>query len=525
MVGMVPKYYTEFPEIGSAVDSSRMNVGDALFAAMEPHIQKAFADMAALENGAIANPDENRMVSHYWLRNPALAPTPEIRREIAENISKIKDFSADIHSGVIGGSGGAFKNHLLIGIGGSALGLQFVSNALGDPRMDKLNPFFFDSTDPYGMDRVLTGIGAELNRTLCIVISNSGRTRETCNGMLIAKAAFEQAGLRFSQHTIAVTSAGSQLDKYAMEHNFLARFLMWDWIGGRTSQPSVVGLPPAAHQGFDIDALLAGAGARDEITRKSNVRSNPAVQLTLAWHRAGNGKGDKNMVVLPHKDRLELFSKYLQQLEMESLGKENDLSHKLVNQVISVLWKKGMTEQHLYIQQLANVLNDFFVSFIEVLKEERRPANLVEPHITAGDFLHGFYLGVRQALSEKDRESLSILIKDVSSFSVGVLLALFERTVGLYASLINVNVYHQPGVEAGKKADGNVIGIQRLITNFLKKRLVLELTCEEIVTGIARDEEVETVLKICEHLSANPDPSIHIVSGNSIFAAKNTLLK
>jgi glucose-6-phosphate isomerase len=84
------KYYTEFPTLGLAVDLSRMNVDDAFFATMEPKMQKAFADMAALEAGAIANPDENRMVGHYWLRNSALAPTPEIRREIEACVAQIK---------------------------------------------------------------------------------------------------------------------------------------------------------------------------------------------------------------------------------------------------------------------------------------------------------------------------------------------------------------------------------------------------------------------------------------------------
>ncbi len=191
------KYYTEFPEVGLAVDLSRMNVSDEFFAKMEPRVQKALADMAALEKGAIANPDENRMVGHYWLRNPALAPTPEIRQEIEETIARIKDFATKVHAGKIRGNGGKFKNYLLIGIGGSALGPQFVAHALGDPRTDKLKPFFFDNTDPDGMDRVLATIGQHLNRTLCIVISKSGGTKETRNGMLVAKAAYEAGGLGF----------------------------------------------------------------------------------------------------------------------------------------------------------------------------------------------------------------------------------------------------------------------------------------------------------------------------------------
>src|SRR5208282_1975107 len=139
------KYYTEFPTLGLAVDLSRMNVDDAFFAAMEPRMQKAFADMAALEKGAIANPDENRMVGHYWLRNASLAPTPEIRREIEETVARNRDFAAKIHAGEIHSAEGNFKNYLLVGIGGSALGPQFVAHALGNPKTDRLKPFFFDN--------------------------------------------------------------------------------------------------------------------------------------------------------------------------------------------------------------------------------------------------------------------------------------------------------------------------------------------------------------------------------------------
>jgi glucose-6-phosphate isomerase len=136
------KYYTEFPEIGLAIDLSRMNVDDSFFAAMEPKAQKALADLNALEKGTIANPDENRMVGHYWLRNSKLAPTPEISREIEGALAKIKAFARQIHAGKIAGAGGIFKNFLLIGIGGSALGPQFVSHALGNPATDRIKPFF-----------------------------------------------------------------------------------------------------------------------------------------------------------------------------------------------------------------------------------------------------------------------------------------------------------------------------------------------------------------------------------------------
>jgi len=497
------KYYTEFPSLGLAVDLSRMNVDDAFFTAMEPRLQKAYAAMDALEKGAIANPDENRMVGHYWIRTPALAPTPEIRKEIQETIASIKAFAAKIHSGEIKGAGGPFKNFLLVGIGGSALGPQFVANALGDPRSDKLKPFFFDNTDPDGMNRVLAHIGVDLSRTLCIVISKSGGTKETRNGMLVAKAAYEELGLNFGQHTLAVTMTGSELDNLAATDKWIKRFPMWDWVGGRTSELSPVGLLPSALQGFNIDEMLDGAGQCDAVTRIHQTKSNPAALLALAWFESGNGKGTKNMVVLPYKDRLELFSKYLQQLLMESLGKELDLDKKVVNQGITVLGNKGATDQHSYIQQLRDGLNDFFAVFIEVLKDENKPSLLVEPKVTSGDFLHGFYLGTRQALAESNRESITITVKNVSPACVGALIALFERTVGFYASLVNINAYHQPGVEAGKKAAGNVIAIQELILDCLASQKGKSLTAADIAKAINKAEDIELVFKITQHLAAN----------------------
>ena len=513
------KYYTEFPTLGLAVDLSRMNVDDAFFAKMEPRMQKAFADMAALEAGAIANPDENRMVGHYWLRNPSLAPTLEIRREIEETVARIKDFAAKIHAGEINGAGGIFKNYLLIGIGGSALGPQFVAHALGSPKADRLKPFFFDNTDPDGMDRVLATIGTDLNQTLCIVISKSGGTKETRNGMLVAEDAFRRAGLDFGQHAVAITTQDSELDKRAEANKWITRFPMWDWVGGRTSVLSAVGLLPAALQGIDITNLLSGACECDKTTRINNIKENPASLLSLAWFESGNGKGVKNMVILPYKDRLELFSKYLQQLVMESLGKEHDLNGNEINQGITVFGNKGATDQHSYIQQLRDGLNDFFVTFIEVLNDGHGSNLAVEPNVTSGDFLEGFYLGTRQALAEKNRESVTITIKKLSPFSVGMLIALFERAVGLYASFININAYNQPGVEGGKKAAANIIQLQLKILALLVKQQQA-LTVAEIAKCIGANEEAESIFKICEHLASNPNHKIQKTIGTSSFNSR-----
>jgi len=512
-------YYKEFPELAMALDLSRMNFKEDFWTVMEPRIQKAFNDMAALEQGAIANPDENRMVGHYWLRNPALAPTPEITREIESTIIAIKDFASQVHTGKIHGAKGTFKNLLLIGIGGSALGPQFVAHALSHPTKDKMRLFSFDNTDPDGMDRVIATIGDGLGETLCLVVSKSGGTKETRNGMLEAKAAFENKGLDFAKHTVAVTQSGSELDEQAIKSKWVRRFPMWDWVGGRTSELSAVGLLPAALQGFDIESMLNGAKVCDEITRYRSVSKNPAAQLALAWFHSGNGIGLKSMVILPYKDRLELFSKYLQQLVMESLGKEKDLSGKVVNQGICVFGNKGSTDQHAYVQQLRDGINNFFITFIEVLKDREYASAKVENEIVSGDFLSGFFLGTRSAIFEGGRESLTITVKEVSAFSIGMLIALFERAVGLYASLININAYHQPGVEAGKKAASNIISLETKILKFLFDSMPEGFTVNQIATGILASEEVESVFKICEHLASNSDRGIAKQPGKSAFEA------
>ncbi|MCX6955944.1 MAG: glucose-6-phosphate isomerase [Verrucomicrobia bacterium] len=452
---------SHYADLGVSLDLSRLPFPDDFLASKEAAMQSAFADMAALEKGAIANPDEKRMVGHYWLRAPQLAPTPELTAEITSTLAAIKEFSAKVHAGTVAGPKGKFKELLVIGIGGSALGPQFVAAALGQPRKDKLAVSFFDNTDPDGIDYVLNGLRGQLAKTLVLVISKSGGTAETRNGMLEAIAAFKAAGLDPAKHFVAVTGVGSKLDAVAVSEGWLARFPMWDWVGGRTSELCAVGLLPAALQGLDIQAMLDGAAAMDALTRKSVTAENPAALLALAWHFATDGRGAKDMVVLPYKDRLLLFSRYLQQLVMESLVKEFDLKGQVVNQGIAVYGNKGSTDQHAYVQQLREGVNNFFVTFIEVLKDRDAKTSLeVEPGVTAGDFLQGFFLGTRDALSEKDRHSITITLPDVSARSLGMLIALYERVVGLYASLVGINAYHQPGVEAGKKAAGGVIALK-----------------------------------------------------------------
>ncbi|MBM3889320.1 MAG: glucose-6-phosphate isomerase, partial [Verrucomicrobia bacterium] len=220
-----------------------------------------------------------------------------------------------------------------------------------------------------------------------------------------------------------------------------------------------------------------------------------------------------------YKDRLEFFSRYLQQLIMESLGKERDLKGRKVNQGIAVYGNKGSTDQHAYIQQLRDGVNNFFVTFIEVFADSSSSSILVAPDATSGDYLSGFFQGTRRALYENGRESITLTVRDVSAATVGKLIALYERAVGFYATLVNINAYHQPGVQAGKKAADEVLELQRAIFAHLRANRGRAFTAESLAAAIEQPGEVETVFKICEHLAANPQRGVKRSPGKSPWDA------
>jgi glucose-6-phosphate isomerase len=184
---------------------------------------------------------------------------------------------------------------------------------------------------------------------------------------------------------------------------------------------------------------------------------------------------------------------------MESLGKQLDLRGQKVEQGLTVYGNKGSTDQHAYVQQLRDGVPNFFAVLIRVL--ESGPDRLeVEPGITSGDYLHGFLLGTRAALFENNRPSLMITISRVDARTVGGLIALFERAVGLYASLVGINAYHQPGVEAGKKAASQILALQAKVLGALGTQ---PHTAEDLAGAAGLNHDIELVYLLLEHLAAN----------------------
>jgi glucose-6-phosphate isomerase len=160
------------------------------------------------------------------------------------------------------------------------------------------------------------------------------------------------------------------------------------------------------------------------------------------------------------------------------------------------------------VQQLRDGVLNFFVTFVDVERDRHQLAFDVEPGVTSGDYLHGFLRGTRAALYEKGRESITVSIADADAFHIGALVALYERAVGFYGSLVNINAYHQPGVEAGKKAATRLLELQKKVRE--KLATGSGKTAEEIARAL--DGDPEDVFHVLEHLASN-DARVQIARG------------
>ncbi len=433
-------------------------------------VQKAAKIMGDTEKGLRVNGHEDRMAGQFWLRNPDLAPDKEIVQAIKTATQRCKDIAADIHEGrICNEAGQPFRCLVVIGIGGSQLGFQFIARALARDSF-KLQPFSLDNTDPETVDMLIRDIGPDhLAETLFVVASKSGRTAEIRNGYKTLERIYDSLGLRFSKHAIAVTMADTELYQYALDQKWLDILPIWDWVGGRFSVLSPIGLLPLALLGMSVDSLLEGAGAMDELTRSSHYEENPAMLLTHYLLIQSMVQKKQNMVVLPYKDRLELWSRFLQQLFMESLGKTLELEGASQCFGLTVYGNKGTTDQHSYIQQLLAGHNDFFALFFSVLQEtgETRQTVVEEGGITMGDYLLAFCHGTMKAMANQGRESMLITLDKLDAFSLGGLIALFERVVGYYAACVGINPYDQPQVEEGKKSADTIIQLKKKLNSLL----------------------------------------------------------
>ena len=448
-------------EVNIWLDISKINFTLDQISSLENKFKNVFSALKELEAGAISNIDEKRQVGHYWLRNPSVAPNNLIKDEINNEIRDISEFGENILEGKItNNKNQKFTDVLWIGIGGSGLGPLLITEALQENSCG-LNFSYIDNIDPFLISEKLDELSDKLATTLFVVVSKSGGTPEPKIAMNIIKKHVENKNLNWNSNAIAITMKDSQLYKKAQFENWLKIFNLPDWVGGRTSITSSVGLLPLSLINRDVSEFIRGAAIMDELTRIPNIKDNPAALLSSAWFFSGDGIGKRDMVLLPYRDRLQVFSKYLQQLVMESLGKKFNRKGEIVHQGISVFGNKGSTDQHAYVQQLRDGIDNFFCVFIELLDTPN--SNYYFDSENPKEFLSGFLQGTRSALSNENRQSITITLDKLNCLTLGALIALFERAVSFYAELVDINAYDQPGVEAGKKAASEIIDYQKQV--------------------------------------------------------------
>ena len=481
------KFTLNHNEANFSINFSEMNFTDKQLNNLAKKLENAHSEMRKIEAGEIKNPDENRQVTHF---------SDRISYPHEELFKDVNSFSEAVRNGSIkSASGKKFEYVVVNGIGGSALGPQLMQFAINGAYWNELSEakrngypkiYFLDNTDPSGVHDVSQVI--DLEKTLIVNISKSGGTQETKNNIIAFEIIYKNAGLEYSKHACAITMEDSQLDKKAKQENWLKVFPMAESIGGRTSETSIVGHLPAALTGIDFGSFLKGACDMDTWTRESDYMKNPAYLLAAMWFIAGDGLGNKNMVIVPYSDRLVLLSKYLQQLVMESLGKEKDLDGNVVHQGLTVFGNKGGTDAHAYIQQLNDGRNDFFITFIEVFQDAMNIP--IEQGITMGDYLHGFQFGLTSALKNRGRDIIQIQIDKVTPYNLGMLIALYERAVAVYAELIHINAFHQPGVQAYKLASKGIIQLSKDLEALLPKVAPWEGTAAEFCKDNALEDKI-----------------------------------
>jgi glucose-6-phosphate isomerase len=393
----------------------------------------ALAAMSALEAGAIANESEGRQVGHYWLRSPQTAPNAHVCDAIQAVHAQVAALEKlDVNTDTV----------LLVGIGGSTLGPQLAYSALSaHPPTRRL--IVLDTVDPAGMRFLLRSVNP--HRTIVIVASKSGTTAETRMALGWVERHWAEAGVCFADSAIAITSPGSPLE--ALARTWRSTFPVWDWVGGRTSLMSAIGLVPMALCGIDWRALLAGAAEMDAWTRNP-AKTNPAAQLAATWWVAGAGQGGRALVLEPYIDRFAGLARTIQQLLMESLGKSTTRGGEPTNQGLTVYGNKGSADQHALMQQLLSGRDDALVHFVYT---DASVDSSPFAH-AAGDLQFSLMEGTRTALHRAHRSTVTIQLPNADARALGALLALFERAVGIYAELADINAYDQPDVEHGKRA-------------------------------------------------------------------------
>lgn len=438
----------------------------------------------AMMAGERINTTEHRAVLHMALRNPPhsarryLFEGVDIGADVQRELAHMREFVARVRDGRWRGrTGRAIADVVNIGIGGSDLGPQMVCEALRPFANADLRTHFVSNVDGAGLTRVLSRVNAET--TLFIVASKVFNTQETLMNARSARDWFIAQGgtaAEVAQHFVAVSTNAEAVRAFGIDAANMFQF--WDWVGGRYSLWSAIGLSIALAIGMDgFEQLLAGAHAMDEHFATAPLESNMPVLLALIGVWNVNFCGASSQCVAPYAQDLHRLPAYLQQLEMESNGKSVDRDGAaLITPSCPVVWgEPGTNGQHAFFQLLHQGTSMIPVDFIAAItSEDSLPDHhrvLLANCIAQSEALmvgktvaqvreelraQGLDTAAIEALTPHkvfagNRPSNTILMNGLSPFSLGALIALYEHKVFIQGAIWGVNSFDQWGVELGKQ--------------------------------------------------------------------------
>ena len=359
-----------------------------------------------------------------------------------------------------------YDNVLVLGIGGSALGLGCLARATLHPYhnlMDKKSRgglprlFVCDNIDPDNFGNLIAMLDPQ--KTFVNVISKSGGTTETMSQFSIVLEWLKKSlGNGWKKNVAATTDPEKGKLRSFADENDLQSFSIPSKLGGRFSVISAVGLFPAACVGIDTAVVVRGAASMAKICENEDAEENPAYRLGGISFLLSEEKGKTVSVMMPYSDRLALFGDWYSQLWAESLGKDGRGQ--------TVVKALGATDQHSQIQLYMEGPNDKLITFVTSENFERKDLTIEEP-FSSFEYLKGKSLGeilnaeqkaTAKALASVGHPNITLTVDKVSAFSMGELFMLYEAACAYTGALMNIDPFNQPGVELGKKLTKEILG-------------------------------------------------------------------
>lgn len=440
----------------------------------------------AMYSGAKINATEDRPALHVALRTPLPHADPSFNAAVAATLAQMEAFVARVHSGVwTGFSGKAIASVINIGIGGSDLGPAMVTEALQRWQLPQIQTYFVSNVDPAHMRSTLAKVNPET--TLFVIASKSFNTMETHQNAALARRWYLDNGgdeALIAQHFVAVSANVAKAKAFGIAQENI--FPLWDWVGGRYSLWSAIGLPIALSVGMEqFHALLSGARIVDEHFRDAPFEHNIPVIMGLlgVWHCGFVGA--TSQAILPYSQELHLFPAFLQQLEMESLGKSVEIDgERLLVPSGPIVWgRAGTNGQHSFHQLLHQGTHYVPADFIGIVKTHFIEDQDQHTHLLANCFSQTQALmqgkSQRQALTELlaqgheegaayelakhkvipgNKPSNTLLLDELNAQTLGSLIAIYEHKVFVESVVWHINAFDQWGVELGKQLSETLYG-------------------------------------------------------------------